>query len=237
MKVALFIDYDNLLESHRISGVLDVVTRALNQVQIPVGVERGTCEVRVYGGWYEATIMTGRAQDTSVALQNAFPAIIRVHTEQGATCAFSVSAELAFSLLEDPSYHLFNTYRKKGKPSNLRVQKPAAVGCSNPMCPLPMARKLLRSGRCPEQTCSITSDDIVYRHEQKTVDTMLACDIVYSAQLGYRLLLLISGDDDFLPPIRTALIRGATVVRLHPKPNGPRMHHVAGRSHLFEGDL
>lgn len=238
MRVALFIDFDNLLPPHKTSGILDVVTRAMNQLKPPSGVERGACEVRVYGGWYEGAEMTQLAQDTSVALQENFPTIIRVPSGHGGACAFSVTAHLAVTLLEEPGVHLFhNTYRKKGKPANLRVQKPEDVGCTNPSCPLPMARKLLRTGKCPQERCVISSEDIVYRHEQKTVDTMLACDLVYATQLGFDRLLLVSGDDDFLPPLRTALIRGSHVARFHPKPNGPRGVHKAGITQLIEMEL
>ena len=238
MRIVIFIDYDNLLESHKTSGVLDVVTRALNQLRFPTGMERGTCEVRVYGGWYEGTEMTTLAQGISAALQQSFPAILRVPNGHGSICTFSVTTALAVTLLEEPGIHLFyHTYRKKGKPSNLRVQKPADVGCINPECSLPLARKLLRTGKCHQQACTVAADDIVYRHEQKTVDTMLACDIVYATQLGFDQLVLVSGDDDFLPPLRTALLRGARIVRIHPKPNGPRTVHIAGHSQLVEIEL
>ena len=151
--------------------------------------------------------------------------------------ALATTAELAVALLEEPGHHLFNTYRRKGKPANIRVQSPAVVGCAEAACPLPHARRLLKSGRCPTPTCSVTADDLVYRHEQKIVDTMLSCDLLYAAHLDYDLVLLVSGDDDFLPPLRTALLRGMPIIRFHPKPNAQRASFPAIGPQLIEVDL
>lgn len=224
MNFSVFIDYDNLLDIHKISGVRDIVTKALLKalIQAPINssATRGTCSIRVYGGWYEGTVMTQLAQDVAVAVQREFPAIIHLPTSlSGQNISLAMTAELAVALLEEPSHHLFNTYRKKGKPTNVRVQTPAVVGCSDIACPLPQARKLIRTGKCPISTCIITTSELVYRHEQKIVDTMLTCDLIYTTQLGYDRVILISGDDDFLPPIRTALLRGTTIVRFMTKPN------------------
>ena len=102
------------------------------------------------------------------------------------------------------------------------MQRPAEVGCTDTACPLPLAKKLLKSGKCPTSSCSVTADDLVYRHEQKIVDTMLTCDMVYAPTQDYQHLILVSGDEDFLPPLRTVLLRGTPVSRFHPKPNSFR---------------
>ena len=222
MKIAVLVDYDNLLETQKLSGVLDVVTRALMQLPRRTNGLRGVCEVRIYGGWYEDETMTTLAQQISVNIQNQFPTILRLPTDSAEQVLLHTTSELAVSLLEEPAYHLFGTYRKKGKPSNVRVQRPEIVGCVAPMCPLPAARKLIRKGKCPVETCTTVADDLVYRHEQKIVDTMLTCDLLYLTKLGYEYLILVSADDDFLPPIRTALLRGANIVRVHPQANERR---------------
>ncbi len=198
---------------------------------------RDTCDVRIYGGWYEANLMSQLAQDVAVAIQSEFPAIIRLPTGTGQSATLTTFAELALSLMEEPSHQLFNTYRRKGKPANVRVQTPSTVGCPDPLCPLPQAKKLLKSGKCPVATCPVTANDLVYRHEQKIVDTMLSCDLIYSTQLGYDRVLLVSGDDDFLPPIRTALLRGVPVTRLHPHPGNQRASFPIGGAPLLELDL
>lgn len=237
MRLAVFVDYDNLLGHHKSSGLLAVVTRALMLLPAEVQLKRGICDVRVYGGWYEGAAVTPLAEEIVVTLQKDFPAIIRVPRGAAGAIPIQTSAELAVALLEDPSFHMFNTYRKKGKPSNLRIQLPSTVGCIDASCPLPIARKLLKSGTCPVSSCAVVADDLVYRHEQKIVDTMLACDLVYSSRTGYDYLVLISGDDDFLPPLRTLLLRGSKVFRFHTRVNGPRAAFIAGTARLVEIDL
>lgn len=81
------------------------------------------------------------------------------------------------------------------------------------------------------------ADDLVYRHEQKIVDTMLACDMIYSPTQDYQHLILISDDDDFLPPLRTVLLRGIPVARFHPKPNSLRAALTIRGAQLTDVDL
>ncbi|MCL5229617.1 NYN domain-containing protein [Pseudomonas nunensis] len=229
MKMAICIDYDNLHKPQKAAGIMSVISSALIKMPEILESSLGTCEVRLYGGWFEGENLTKLSQDVSVNIQDEFPTILKLPTATG-MCKISVTVELAFSLLEEPSHHLFNTYRKKGKPHNLRVEKQANIGCSTPTCPLPMARKLLEKGFCPSDGCAHSDKHIVYRHEQKLVDTMLTCDLIYLAAQQYDCLIIISADDDFLPPIRTLLLRGSKVIRVHPRLNiGSQPVNVAGR--------
>ena len=108
MKFAVFIDYDNLLPTHKTSGILNIVTKALIQMPLDSPVARGTCDVRIYGGWYEGIDMSQLAQGVTAAIQKEFPAIIRLPMDSGIV-ALATNAELAVALLEEPSHHLFNT--------------------------------------------------------------------------------------------------------------------------------
>lgn len=233
----MFIDYDNLTELQKISGMLDVATKVLIQMPWNSSELRGSCDVRIYGGWYEGNTMTKLAQNLSISVQQEFPALIKVPKNTGQPISLTANGELAVSLLQEPDHHLVETYRKKGKPANIRVKDPASVGCANPNCPLPIVKKLLKSGRCSMPKCTTNSIDLVYRHEQKIVDTMLTCDLIYATTMGYDRLLLVSGDDDFLPPLRTALLRGVRVVRFHPKPNCKRALFPPAGASLIEIDL
>ena len=235
MKSAIFIDYDNL-GIHKTSGILDIVTKVLIQTPIDLPFARGTCDVRVYGGWYEGNIMSQLAQKVAVSIQRQFPAIIRVPRD-GGTIPLLVNAELAVSLLEEPAHHLFNTYRKKGRPNNIRVYSPGEVGCIDASCLLPFTRKLLKTGKCPISTCDCKSDDLIYRHEQKIVDTMLTCDLLYATRLDLDYVILISSDDDFLPPVRTCLLRGTPIVRFHPTANAQRATSPGIGARFFEMEL
>ncbi len=232
----VFIDYDNLRQDQKSAGMLDVVTKVLVLVPWDHSITRGRCEVRVYGGWYEGDQMTQLAQNLSAELQREFPAIIRVPFGNN-TLALGANAELAVSLLQEPGHHLFNTYRRKGKPANVRVEKPNDVGCVDAACVLPQMRKLLKSGNCPKEGCAVSNCDLVYRHEQKIVDTMLTCDLIHSVDRVSGRVILVSGDDDFLPPLRTVLLRGGAAVRCHPKPSTQRPSFPTGGPQLLEVDL
>ncbi|MDP1989527.1 MAG: hypothetical protein Q8K00_00785 [Syntrophales bacterium] len=233
----VFIDYDNLLPTQKTAGILDVLTRALMQISMDAATTRAMCDVRVYGGWYEGTKITRLAEDLTVQIQRDFPKIIRVPTARSGHITVSANAELAVALLQEPGHHLFYTYRRKGKPVNVRVKEPTEVGCTDPACVLPLMKQLLKTGNCPKPGCGVAVGNLVYRHEQKIVDTMLSCDLIHAANIGYNLVVLVSGDDDFLPPIRAILLHGATVLRLHPKPNYHRATFPQGGAQLLEGDL
>lgn len=234
---AVFIDYDNLLETQKTAGILDVVIKALIQVPLELVTARAKCDVRVYGGWYEGTQITRRAQDVAVEIQQDFPKVIRLPVAGCGHILVSTNAELAVALLQEPGHHLFNTYRRKGKPANVRVVEPGIVGCTDQTCILPLIKKLLNSGNCPKAGCGVATGDLVFRDEQKIVDTMLSCDLIHAANGVADRVILVSGDDDFLPPLRTILLRGAVAVRFHPRPNCQRASFPQGGTQLLEMDL
>lgn len=235
MKVVILVDYDNLLLPQKTAGMLDVVTRVLMQLPKRSKAGRGTCEMRIYGGWYEGPTMTQLAQQLAVALQNEFPTVVRLPTTSNEHTLMAVNVTLATSLLEDPGHHLINTFRKKGRPNNLRVQKPSDIGCTDSACILPSLKKLMKSGNCPVATCDKV--DLVYRNEQKIVDTMLTCDLIHASQQGFDHIVLVSADDDFIPPVRTLLLRGATITRVHPKFSTQRQQIIVAANRLVELEL
>jgi uncharacterized LabA/DUF88 family protein len=180
--------------------------------------------------------MTQRAQEVSVEIQRDFPTVVRLPVDDN-LIRMTARAELAVALLQDPNHHMLDTFRRKGRPSNIRVQEPDAVGCLDSDCILPLMRRLLRSGKCPKAGCLTSGDDLIYRHEQKIVDTMLTCDLVHAASGLADQILLVSNDDDFLPPLRTLLARGTRVIRLHPKFSSRHNPTVVGVHRLIEMEL
>lgn len=235
--LGVFVDYDNLTPMQKTNGILDLLTKALCLLPGTLRA-RDRCDVRVYGGWYEEAQMTRRAQDIAVEIQRDFPSVIRLPTG-GKTLPISVAVnvELAVALLQEPAHHLFNTYRRKGRPKNIRVETPQNAGCTDSNCILPLMSKLIKTGRCPRSGCSTLDTNLVYRHEQKIVDTMLSCDLIHGGRTQYDGVVLISGDDDFLPPLRTVLLHGVPAVRFHPEPNGTRASFPHGGAKLLEMDL
>lgn len=218
MQINVFIDYDNLTVLQKRAGLLDVITKALLASPLKTHSAMGHCDVRVYGGWYEGSSLTPLAQRIAAELQADFPTLLRCLTVHNTVCALSTQAELAWALVEEPTHHLLDTYRKKRFPYNLRFTDPAGLGCRATHCPLSSLPLLFNTECCPEASCAITLGDILHRAEQKLVDTMLTCDMIHTANQPGDLVIVISDDDDLLPAIRTVSLRGTPVLRIHPKP-------------------
>lgn len=237
MKIVAFIDYDNLEQSQKETGISDIITKVLLSTNFDHADINGDCNVRIYGGWLEGHTLTQSAQILSAKIQKDFPIIIKV-SDKSPKIRFKTNAELALAMMVEPKHDLGSTFRKKGKPKNIKVQDPSMIGCTETLCPLPMAKKLLKSGKCPVQTCSADeSDNLIFRHEQKIVDTMLTCDMLHAQKTGCDIIILISSDDDFIPPIRSVLHHGTRVVRCHPRPNLSRQAIKGFERHLTEMDL
>jgi len=217
MNLRLYIDYDNLNPDRKRKGLLDLATRSLLATAIPTSKTGGRCELRVYGGWYEATALTPLAQEITAELGRDFPVVLPFQNHAGVAGRLTVSAELARSMEAEPGRHLFNTFRRRSPPRALRCASPSTKGCLDPDCPLVSLPLLFETERCPKHGCTIRLHDIVFRKEQKLVDTMLACDMIHAARLGCDFIILVSSDDDLLPAVRTALLTGTPFARLHPK--------------------
>ncbi|MBL4759570.1 MAG: hypothetical protein JKY80_01785 [Mariprofundaceae bacterium] len=235
--ISIFIDYDNLTPIQKESGILDVVNKILLRAPIELNKSRITCDVRVYGGWYEDNEMTQKAQDVAVKIQDEFPEILKLSAGGEKFVQVRINAELALSMLEEPSHHLFDTFRRKGKPSNIRFKNCSELDCSDQICLIPQVKKLLKTGRCPKVGCINSTESIVYRVEQKLVDTMLTCDLIYAPAMGYKNIIIVSGDDDFLPPLRTLLLRGTSAIRFLPKYSAQRSGSPNVDAKLIEMEL
>ena len=235
LTIMLFIDYDNLQPNQKVEGILDIATKILIQSGIPSHIKRANCHIRIYGGWFEGSVITRNGEELAVEIQSDFPKIIRIPTMNNEYIKINTSAELAVSLLQDPSYHLFNTFRRKGRPKNIRVVKSDDIDCSETECLLPLLRNLFKKGKCPKGSCN--NREIIYRSEQKIVDTMLTCDLMFSADTGGTSIILVSSDDDFLPPLRSIVLRGVEAIRVHPKRNNQRVNYNQGNVQFSELEL
>ncbi len=151
--------------------------------------------------------MTQRAQNVSSKILQNFPAIALL--SDGHTNVI-VNCELAFSVLSDPSSHLFDTYRHKGKPSGLKARHPSKINCSDPNCPIIITYNFLNNNICP-QCNTVKPEDIFYRGEQKLVDTMITADLIYSSNQSIS-LAIVSSNDDFWPGIKTTLVLGKKII-------------------------
>ncbi|MBS3784279.1 MAG: hypothetical protein KGY78_07540 [Anaerolineae bacterium] len=212
----VFVDYDNLARSDRHKGAKYVIDRIL-QCLGPAWFVDGRAQFRLYGGWYERNSPSRRGQKIAAELQQAFPGLVAA-TASPNVQPVRVVAELAYSLAAEPLRHLFHTFRKRGIPQGLRCEDPVAMGCSDPACPLTVVYDFVNTGICPSPACQTRAEDLLYRNEQKLVDTMMTVDIVHYAHSGVGQVCVVSSDDDLWPAIRSALLIGTRVIHIHTKP-------------------
>jgi hypothetical protein len=71
--------------------------------------------------------------------------------------------------------------------------------------------QLMSSGGCSTPGCGVGVSEVLFRAEQKLVDTMLVADLIYFATQNRDRLVVVSSDDDVWPGIHTAVIHGAKI--------------------------
>ena len=215
MTIEVLVDYDNLTLLHKSRGLITIANQILGTL-LPSDIpQKRKARIRLYGGWYAQGSSSRLAQELSVAIQANFPMIITVPS---IGTKLMVSMELAFALLITPHEHLLDTYRIRSCPSDLNCDDPSKHGCGDTSCPIKNVADCIKTGKCPKSTCSITPTDILYRGEQKLVDTMLTTDLFYLSMNSIEPLVVVSSDDDFWPAIRSVLALGSKVVHIHTKP-------------------
>jgi uncharacterized LabA/DUF88 family protein len=206
----ILVDYDNIESNILRHGILHVVTRILSKID-PGDVDNTKrINIRLYGGWYEHNNFTQRAQNLSSDLVTNFPNTAKLSDN---STTVLTNCEMAYSILADPTNHLFHTYRSRGMPSGLRAIHPSNRGCSSASCPIINTYNFIRNNSC--NVChSIKPSDIFYRGEQKLVDTMLTSDLIFSSYQNVN-IAIVSSDDDFWPGIKTTLSLGRKIIQLH----------------------
>jgi uncharacterized LabA/DUF88 family protein len=189
---------------------------------------------RLYGGWYEETTPSRRAQELAAELEGEFPLLFRpaeIGTEKQKPVR--LQASLAYAMLVDPQHHLLHTVREEKTYKSVRVNSPKTSGCQRDDCHLLGINALFSKGRCPHADCSLVAEDILSeKRQQKLVDTMLTADLLHlNGQDTAETVVLVSSDDDFVPAIRQSLLSGMRVIHVH---TGPRS---ATPTHYLSSDL
>lgn len=192
-------------------GIVHVVNRIASKID-PIEVDSShRITIRLYGGWYLNNNFTHQAQILSADISANFPNTALL---SDSTTSVIISCEMAYSILADPTNHLFSTFRPRGMPPGLKAHNPTTnCGCTNASCPIIATHNFLVNRIC--QVCnSIKPEDVFYRGEQKLVDTMLTSDLIFSSTQSVN-LGVVSSDDDFWPGIKTTLVNGKRVIQLH----------------------
>jgi uncharacterized LabA/DUF88 family protein len=171
--------------------------------------------VRLYGGWFEQSRLTKRAQDLLAEMAKSFPMMVQVGRGEDSRKTI-VQVTLARALVVEPQYELPNTYRLRGVPPLLSPAQLPLRRCANMShCRLVDTLSLLATGLCPGSGCSVPIDRVMTKPEQKLVDTMLTADLVSLSHSSCQVVVVVSTDDDLLPGIRVALHQGLIVHHVH----------------------
>jgi uncharacterized LabA/DUF88 family protein len=221
----LLIDFDNIPVLAARRGVVYVIEQAIQRA-VEVGTPHPSrAHARLYGGWYEHSSLTHAAQALTAEIAREFPRAIPIPLAQH---PIRTSAELALSLLCTPADHIFATYRRKEMPRNLRVEHPRALGCQDSSCPLVAVHHFVTRQTCPQQNCSTNVEGLIYRGQQKMVDTMLAADMLsWEPDSAATSIVLVANDHDYWPPTQAALKRGTTITQVDPLPTRRLPEHYA----------
>jgi len=209
----ILVDYDNLSEQHSRKGIRFLVDSLMNELPRAWPHPEREIRCRLYSGWYEESHFTPLAQTVTTELMQDFPRLLR---DKQATVR--LYADLAISLLTDPSRQIGFTYRRKNPPSNLRCNTIESTACPFPAsCPLAPLPKFVKKRKCYQPGCTVRSTDLLYRAEQKLVDSMLISDLLYLAFAKHEIVGIVGSDHDLWPGIRTALGIGARIIHCHSK--------------------
>ena len=206
----ILVDYDNIETNLIRHGITHVVDRIVSKIDLSEIYSKRHVNIRLYGGWYEQNSFTIKAQILSADVAANYPNTALLSDN---STSVIVNCDMAYSILADPTNHLFSTYRPRGIPRGLKAKHPKSFGCSLPNCPIIPIHNFLLTKSCP--LCnSIRPEDIFYRGEQKLVDTMLTSDLIFSATQPTN-LGIVSSDDDFWPGIKTTLTNGKRIIQFH----------------------
>ena len=208
----VLVDYDNVAAADTRRGLVHVIAKITSKIS-PSELNGGRhLRIRLYGGWYERSMFTTRAQNISADVSANFPNTSLLSDN---STSVIVNCEMAYSMLADPMHHLLHTYRSRGIPSGLKARHPNQCSCHNANCPIVSTYQFVRNNVCG--ACNtVRPEQVFFRGEQKLVDTMLTSDLIFLS-MQQTTIGLVSSDDDFWPGIKTSLINGSRIIQLHTK--------------------
>ena len=219
-KALILIDYDNLSSNQKSSIQLlieQILCHLANTDQLDKFIKG---DVRVYGGWYEEDKLTALAAQLNMIFQD--PVTGKVFDKNGQEILYNFQILLAQSLLSAPTQDFWRTYRKKSNPSRGIRFSQEMKSCSFSGNVMAQVKTLITTGLCPHSDCPNYSEEnlVIYRAEQKMVDTLMSCDLVYSAIISpdSDYVIVVSGDDDFYPALVLAgQFNNCSLVHVIPK--------------------
>jgi hypothetical protein len=201
----LLIDYDNwamVTPSNPVEASLRIAVGAGIDALMNASPDIETMRVRIYGGWVEDARLTNRASE----IASVFPVVSPFPFSNSDRRVVHGDIVLANELVSHPSFNLGDTYKRRVGPPRLRLSNaPVPDGCINDsLCPARILTQFTRNkGKsCPTRSCPVTSASAFVVHEQKMVDTMLACDLLeLVTDVTICAIALLTSDVDLIPPL------------------------------------
>jgi hypothetical protein len=216
----ILVDFDNVLPQMKQEGLMLLCTRVVNAIAERKMQFPQRCRIRLYGGWYENKNLTHKAQGLITDIAANFPGMITWTCKRGSgKCA--VQVEMARSLEVEPQRVLFHTLRTRDFYEKVQCEKEVVRRCRHIGCSLQTVVDFFSLRKCPESKCYVTPADLLYKEEQKLVDTMMTVDLIHLVKSGQQDLAIISSDDDLWPGIQAALLYGGRVIQVHTRPGRP----------------
>lgn len=206
----VLVDYDNLERSDRDKGLHFIADQIASQIESVHLQNDKRLIIRLYGGWYQEKSITTKAQQLQSEINDNFPNTTLLCDNK----PIIVRCELAFSTLAEPAFHLFHTFREKSITSRLYPRKSDDFECKCDDCPVTIIHNFLKKGKCPKCE-TIKLADVIYKREQKLVDSMIVTDLIFQSKISNS-ICLVSSDDDCWPGIR-ATILSCTLIHIRSK--------------------
>lgn len=223
--MVVLVDYDNILELDRNRGPVHVATKIIEALGTALNCQKEV-NFRLYGGWFQGTILSRRAQLLTPVLRASFPRPMALAAGV-VPSPITARAELALALEAAPGRHLTHTYRDRALPNNVKCAALPYPRCHQPgACPIAPTHSLFRDARCPELGCPVGIETVITKPEQKLIDTMITADLLHLA-LSDPAVVVVSADDDIWPGIQAALVYGAKILHVHPLPGRTTPMHYA----------
>ncbi len=207
----VLIDYDNVPMVDRKFGV-DHVVRKLFSAMPKISPIAARYRVRLYGGWYEGGRLTRVGQEIGAEIRGCSP--VPVANAETAVPIFA-DVELVFSSLIHPRTLVDNTYREQSNREGLRCRSRPWFNCADSeKCIVSSVHDFLNDNSCSHKGCSLRPADILYRMEQKVVDTLMVADMASARLCGYQDICVVSRDDDIWPGLCLAAQFAKNVVHV-----------------------
>jgi hypothetical protein len=233
---AVLIDFDNFYPDADIATGSDWLTHELNKIiTVVLAVDRDVefIDIRLYGGWLDNGLLTRHASELQAAL-GASPIFPLAHPYKSTVLRGEVA--LVTRLAGLPSVQWAHTRRVAvGLPQIRLAAGPLPNECVGSLetCPLRAVHRFTkrRERSCHVPTCAVRNEDAFKVVQQKMVDSMICCDVIFFATSATPAphILLLSDDLDVVPAAAVAATQTKSAIHL------VRSH--AGRENLYDAEL